>query len=61
MSFDQAVQLAQIANDIPPEAIRGAVIDQNYTQPYKTGTGAQVLIPLRDKISALYESFFQTP
>jgi LCP family protein required for cell wall assembly len=61
LTFDQAVQVAQILNDVPPEAFRGAVIDRNYTQPYETDTGAQVLIPLRDKISELYESFFETP
>jgi LCP family protein required for cell wall assembly len=61
LSFDQAVQLAQILNDIPPEAFRGAVIDTNYTQPYTTDSGAQVLIPLRTKIAELYQSFFQTP
>jgi LCP family protein required for cell wall assembly len=61
LSFDQAVQLAQILQDIPPDLYRGAVIDQNYTQPYVTNTGAQVLIPLRDKIGDLYESFFETP
>jgi LCP family protein required for cell wall assembly len=61
LSFDQAVQLAQILNAIPLDAYRGAVIDQSYTQPYTTDTGAQVLIPLRDKIAMLYESFFQGP
>jgi LCP family protein required for cell wall assembly len=61
LSFDQAVQLAQIVNAIPLEAYRGAVIDQSYTQPYTTDSGAQVLIPLRDKIATLYESFFTGP
>lgn len=61
LTFDQAVQLARILNDIPPEAFRGAVIDHNYTQDYVTDTGAQVLIPLRAKIGELYESFFETP
>ncbi|MGD9099011.1 MAG: LCP family protein, partial [Anaerolineae bacterium] len=61
LSFDQAVQLARILQDIPPDLYRGTVIDQNYTQPYVTDTGAQVLIPLRDKIGDLYESFFETP
>ncbi len=61
LTLDQAVQLAQLLNDIPPEAFRGAVIDQNYTQPYTTDSGAQVLIPLRDKIGQLYESFFAAP
>lgn len=61
LNFDQAVQLAQIVNDIPLEAYRGAVIDQSYTQPYTTDTGAQVLIPLRDRIATLYESFFVGP
>jgi LCP family protein required for cell wall assembly len=61
LNFDQAVQLAQIVNAIPLEAYRGAVIDQSYTQPYTTDSGAQVLIPLRDKIATLYESFFAGP
>jgi LCP family protein required for cell wall assembly len=58
LTFDQAVQLARIVNGIPREAYQGAVIDQKYTQPYTTDTGAQVLIPLRDRIAKLYESFF---
>jgi LCP family protein required for cell wall assembly len=61
LSFDQAVQLAKILNGIPRENYRGAVIDQQYTQPYTTDTGAQVLIPLRDRIARLYESFFTSP
>jgi LCP family protein required for cell wall assembly len=61
LTFEQSVRLAQIMNSIPAEGFRGAVIDQKYTVPYKTNTGAQVLIPLRDKISELYESFFTTP
>jgi len=61
LSFDQAVQLAQILQDVPPDSYRGAVIDQNYTQNYVTDTGAQVLIPLREKIGQLYQSFFETP
>ncbi len=61
LTFDQAMQLAQILNAISPDAYRGAVIDQSYTQPYTTDTGAQVLIPLRDKIATLYEGFFQGP
>jgi LCP family protein required for cell wall assembly len=61
LTFDQAVQLAQILNTIPADAYRSAVIDQSYTQPYTTDTGAQVLIPLRDKIATLYEGFFQGP
>lgn len=59
LTFDQAVQLARILNDIPRENYQGAVIDHNYTQSYTTDTGAQVLIPLRDRIARLYESFFE--
>jgi LCP family protein required for cell wall assembly len=60
LTFDQAVQLAQILNGIPREDYHGAVIDRSYTQPYTTDTGAQVLIPLRDRIARLYESFFES-
>ena len=59
LSFDQAAQLAQILSEIPRENYQGAVIDRNYTQSYTTDTGAQVLIPLRDRIAKLYESFFE--
>ncbi len=61
LTFEQAVQLAHILNGIPAEAYQGAVIDQSYTQPYTTDTGAQVLIPLRERIAQLYESFFESP
>ncbi len=58
LTLEQVKMLAQLASTIPPENIHGAVIDQTYTLPYVTDTGAQVLIPLRAKIGELYESFF---
>lgn len=61
LTFEQAAQLAQILSDIPAHAFQGAVIDRNYTQPYTTDTGAQVLIPLRARIATLYYSFFGGP
>lgn len=61
LTFDQAILLARIVSNIPSESYQGAVIDRNYTQSYTTDTGAQVLIPLRDRIAKLYESFFESP
>lgn len=52
------VELSQLAGKIDPVSINSAVIDYNYTVDYVTDTGAQVLLPLREKIQPLVDSFF---
>lgn len=53
------IELAQLADEITAEQIQPAVIDSNYTVDYVVpATGAQVLIPLREKIEGLVNEMF---
>lgn len=53
------LELAQLADEIQPDQIKTAVIDSNYTYDYIVPeTGAQVLIPYRDKIGQLIDEMF---
>jgi LCP family protein required for cell wall assembly len=52
------VELAQLADEINTTNIKSVVIDQNYTVDYITDFGAQVLLPLRDKIRVVVEDMF---
>jgi LCP family protein required for cell wall assembly len=52
------VELAQLADEIDPTKIESAVIDQNMTLDYFTDFGAQVLLPLRDKIRVVVDDMF---
>jgi predicted lipoprotein len=53
------VELAQLADKINPDDIQTAVINSNFTYDYVVPeTGAQVLIPYRDKIGALVDEMF---
>ena len=52
------IELAQLVDDIKADDIKSAVIDYNYTVDYVTDIGAQVLLPLRDKIQPLIDSIF---
>jgi len=60
MSLNQIIGLALLAQDIPREDIRSAVIDYQYVLDYTTPEGRQVLVPLRDKIRELRDSMFAT-
>lgn len=53
------VELSQLADEVNPDSIQSAVLDSNYTYDYVVPeTGAQVLIPLREKIRALVDQMF---
>jgi polyisoprenyl-teichoic acid--peptidoglycan teichoic acid transferase len=58
LSLEQMVSLALLAQDIPRENIRSAVIDYRYVLDYTTPEGRQVLVPLRDKIRVLRDELF---
>jgi LCP family protein required for cell wall assembly len=58
LSLDQIVSLALVAQGIPRENIKSAVIDFRYVQDGMTADGQQVLIPLRDKIRELRDELF---
>jgi hypothetical protein len=52
------VELAQLADEIDTANIKSVVIDHNYTLDYIADTGAQVLLPLRDKIRVVIDDMF---
>ena len=60
MSLKQMVSLALLAQSIPRENIKSAVIDYRYVTEGTSPTGRQVLIPLRDKIRELRDELFST-
>lgn len=61
MTIDEAVQLALLMQEIPRENIQTAVIDYNYVYNETTADGRQVLVPVRDEIRVLRDSFFAPP
>ena len=58
MTLEEMIGLALLAQDIPRENIRSAVIDSNYVISYTTAQGASVLIPNRDRIGELLAEVF---
>jgi LCP family protein required for cell wall assembly len=53
------LELSQLADEIDQDNIQTRVIDNNYTYDYVVPeTGAQVLIPLRDKIRVVVDEMF---
>jgi LCP family protein required for cell wall assembly len=52
------VELAQLADEIDTANIKSVVIDHTLTVDYIADTGAQVLLPLRDKIKAVIDDMF---
>jgi len=60
MTYQEAVGLGLVALEIPPENIHRAVIDQNYVYDYTAPDGARVLIPIRENIRELLDSFFSS-
>jgi len=58
MTIDEMIRLANLATQIPPEKIRSAVIDENYTMPWETPDGQQVLVPVRERIRQLRDELF---
>lgn len=61
MAMDEAVQLALLAQDIPRDQIRLAVIDYDYVYNETTPDGQQVLVPNREAIRTLREELFSPP
>lgn len=50
LALDQILALGNLATLVDRDMIRAVVIDQTCTQPWVTPDGAQVLVPLRDRI-----------
>ena len=55
---DVIMELAPLLQEIGPDNIKRAVIDQSMTLRHITPTGADVLIPLRDKIRPVIDELF---
>lgn len=53
--------MAWLATDIPRENVHLAVIDHNYVIGQTLMDGAQVLVPIREKIRELRDAFFSPP
>lgn len=61
MSLDEAIQLARLAQDIPRESIKLAVLDYDYVYNETTPDGQQVLVPNRESMRGLRDKFFAPP
>lgn len=60
LTLDEIIALAQLASEVDSESIRYGVVDEHYTQFWRTPDGQQVLIPLRDRIRELRDYIFTT-
>ncbi|MEP7289382.1 MAG: LCP family protein [Chloroflexota bacterium] len=62
LSFDDMVQLAQLAQSIPKDNIQSAVITDRdgYLQPSKLASGEEVFSPVYEKIHDLVEKLFDS-
>lgn len=60
MTYQEAIGLGMLVMEIPRESFRQAVIDYNYVQDYTAPDNARVLIPIRERIRELRDTFFST-
>lgn len=61
LSLENALQLALLAQEIPQENIRTAVLDYEYVYNETTPDGREVLVPRRDRIRELRDELFAPP
>ncbi|HDN78871.1 MAG TPA: LytR family transcriptional regulator [Chloroflexi bacterium] len=61
MPVEVMMDLVPVVKEIEPQNIRRAVIDQSMTIRHITPAGADVLIPVREKIRPLIDELFATP
>lgn len=61
MTLNEAIQLALLVQEIPPESIRTEVLDYDYVYNETTPDGQQVLVPIRDQIRSLRDQLFLPP
>jgi LCP family protein required for cell wall assembly len=55
------LELAKLADQITSDDIQSAVLDHTMTVDYKTDVGAQVLLPVREKIRPVIDTMFSSP
>ncbi len=60
LNLGDLLDLAQQARDVPDGALRTAVLDGRYVTDYVTPEGAQVLLPLKDRLSTIVNDVFET-
>ncbi len=60
LTLDEVLALAQLASEVDSDNIRYGVIDEHYTQFWKTPDEQEVLIPLRDRMRELRDYIFTT-
>ena len=62
LSLDQMIRLAKLATEIDPKNIKQATIDENMVVAYDAPTNPpqNVLVPIREKIRALRDQFFNS-
>ncbi len=61
LTLDQVARLAHLATELEAGRIRSAVIDSTMTTHWVTESGAQVLIPNRERMAALHSLIFLPP
>jgi LCP family protein required for cell wall assembly len=60
MTFREAIGLGLLLMEIPSENVYRAAVDYNYVRDYIAPDGAQVLIPIREKIRDLRDAFLSS-
>jgi len=55
------ITLARLGGEIEQENLQSAIIDHNMTVEHVTPSGAQVLLPIREKIRPVVEELFTSP
>ncbi len=58
LPLDQMIPIGLYLKDVPQENIRTGVIDYKYSVPFTTTSGAQVLLPNRERIATLMAETF---
>jgi LCP family protein required for cell wall assembly len=58
LSLEEAIQLAGLAQDVPPERIQRGVLNQEYVLFGESPDKLSILIPLPDKIHTLRDAIF---
>lgn len=58
LQLEEAIALARLVNEVNSNDIHFGVIDERYTIPYVTESGAEVLILLRDRTRELRDELF---
>lgn len=61
LTFEEALQLALLVQDIPGNSIQTIVVDYDYVYNETTPDGKQVLVPNREKLRELRDALFTPP